>query len=348
MKKKKALILGMLLSTTGLMFGCSNSSTLTEKEKTEVLNSIILYEKDANGQLSDLDKLITKNIKSFNQEEKDMAIESYTQNVFAFVNDLNTKLYTVGYELESVIKKYDVDIYNSNTFSKIPKEHAMVKGFLEELNHEGFTLEWNKDYKSYTIQIDYQEILDKYSSHMSKSLKSFIEYNRYEVEKANVFDVEKETVNLKEVASMILKAEEGLALDKEQGYPYVDNWMSVLDYYYKLFFGITHDYFVSSDYIKSDILDSYKEIAKENEGTQLAEKINEVLTHFDENGKNFDKISKVKVSEIVKGIFTDEIMNAIKIQQPTFELEEDKANTDVIVTEETTTPVSEDVTEVAE
>jgi len=348
MKKNRALMLGMLMGTVGLMFGCSNhsnSSNLTEKEKTEILNSIILYEKDEGGQLSDLDKLITQNIKSFTQEEKDIAIESYTKNVFTFVSDLNTKLYTIGYELENVVKKYGVDIQNPSTFSKIPKEHAMVKGFLEELNYEGFTLEWNKDFQSYNIQLDYQEILDKYSTYMSKSLKAYIEYNRDEVKENNIFDVENESVNLKEVANKILKAEEGLALDKEQGYPYVDNWMSLLEYYYELFFGINHDYFVSSDYIKSDILETYKTIAKENEGTQLAEKINEVLAHFDENGKNFDKVAKIKVSKIVKGIFTDEIVEAIKAQQPQFELEDEAVSTDVEVTpsEETTEKVTEEV-----
>lgn len=328
MKKNRALMLGMLIGTAGLMFGCSNSSTLTKEEKTEILNSIILYEKDEDGQLSDLDELISKNIKSFTQEEKDAVIESYTQNVYSFVSDLNTKLYTIGYELEDVIEKYDIDIYKSSTFSKIPKGHSMVKGFLEELNYEGFTLEWNDNYQSYNIQLDYKEILDKYGEYMSKSLNAFIEYNRYEVEEAEIFNVAKETINIEEVGNMILKAETGLALDKEQNYPYVDNWMSVLEYYYQLFFGVNHDYFVSSDYVKSDVLETYKTIAEENEGTQLAEMINKVLTYYNENGKNFDEVTKVKLQKIVDEIFTDEIVEAIKVQQPTFSLEETEETTE--------------------
>ena len=56
--------------------------------------------------------------------------------------------------------------------------------------------------------------------------------------------------------------------------------------------------------------------------------INKVLTYYNENGKNFDEVTKVKLQKIVDEIFTDEIVEAIKVQQPTFSLEETEETTE--------------------
>ena len=173
----KKILISLILAGTcaSLVTGCTGTTgTLTDEQKAEIKTSILEFSAEGKDDLSELDKLINDNIVHFNQEEKDEIIDTYVLNMFAFVDDLNTKLYTLGYELEDVVEEYGIDVLNPSTYKKIPDIHATVRGFLEEINEEGFALESESENADYYISVNIQEVLDKYGKHMSDSLKNYL------------------------------------------------------------------------------------------------------------------------------------------------------------------------------
>lgn len=315
----KKVLIGLILAgtCTSLLVGCTGTTgSLTDEQKAEIKTSILEFSAEGKDNLGELDKLISDNIVHFNQEEKDEIIDTYVLNMFAFVDDLNTKLYTLGYELEDVVKEYEIDVLKPSTFKKIPDIHATVRGFLEEISAEGFALESEGENSNYYISINIQEVLDKYSKHMSASLKNYLELNAYEMKSKDFVNKEKSTIDMDEVVNRILKIEKGLELDKKQDYAFADKWTASLEYYYSVFFGLSHDYFISSEYMKDDIIAKYKEVAEKNKDTQLAKDIEQVLTILSENGNRFDSTTKEKIIKVVQGIYTEEIKKAINLKYP--------------------------------
>lgn len=315
----KKILIGLMLTgiCSSLLVGCTGTTDpLTDVEKGSIKTSILEFSVEGKDNLNELDELIKDNIAYFNQEEKDEIIDAYVLNMFSFVDDLNTKLYTLGYELEDVVEEYEIDVLDSSTYKKIPDTHATIKGFLEEVNAEGFILESEQENADYNISVNIEEVLEKYGKHMSPSLKSYLEFNAYELTSKDFENKEKETIDIDEVADRILKIEKGLELDKKQDYIFADKWTASLEYYYTVFFGLSHDYFISTEYIKNDIVTKYEEVAEKNKGTQLAKDINAVLDILSKNGNRFDAVTKEEVTKVVEGIFTEEIQNAINLKYP--------------------------------
>lgn len=316
MNKKLLLGIALITSVTGLV-GCNQGvKDLSEEQKTEIRNEILLFSPEENGEFADLDKLVSENIQYFTQEQKDEIIETYIDNLYLFASDLSDKLYFVGYELEDVVEQYKIDIVDHKTYKKIPDSHAMVRGLLEELKEEGFTLESEGNNSGYYVVVDLDKVLSKFGNHMSKSLKSYLEFNVFELTNDNIIDYDKSLVNLEEVANRIITLEKGLEIDKAQNYQFVDKWTSSLEEYYNILFGMSHDYFVSSDYLKADIFKEYKALAEKHKDTQLAEMLNKVINILEDNGKNFDEVTKEKIRQVVKSIYTEDITNAINRKYP--------------------------------
>lgn len=316
----------VLLTTIviGGLFLISNpTKQLSESEKDKILTSIQTYSADENDDLGDLDKLVSENIGYFNQKDKDTIIDSYLKSVYEFVGDLDVKLSTVGYELDDVIKEYDIKVNEKRTYYKIPKTHATVKGFLEELNTKGFSLKLNEDTKTYYIDVNIEQVLSKYEKYMSESLKKYLEFSVYEMREVSFIDEKKREIGIDEVVKRILMIEDGIALDKKQGYQFIDNWTKCLEGYYNILFGLSHDYFISSEYVKDEIITKYTEIVKENEGTKLAQDLNKVINILNKNGKNFNNSTQVDISKIIEDIYTDEIKEAISEKHPENEIETD-------------------------
>lgn len=318
-KRNKKRIIGLLMvGVITTLVGCSEKGQeLTEKEKTEVMNSIMEFSREEKEDLNELDKLISENIELFNQTEKDEIINTYLMNMYSFSDDLGNKLYTIGYELDDVVKNYEVDVINPSTYAKIPNEHATVKGFLTEVNEEGFALKRDDENSPFYIDINLQKVLDKYGDYMSKSLREYVEFNVYEMNEPEFIDIEKEEINIDEVVNRILKIEKGMETDKAQNYEFIDKWTSSLEYYYDVLFGLSHEYFVSSEFIKEDILKKYEEIVKENQGTKLAKDTEKVIEILKGNDKKVDNKTMGEIIDYVQGtIYTDEVKDVIKQKYP--------------------------------
>lgn len=321
---KKALLGFIILASSSTLIGCGQSvNSLTDEEKTEIRNTILLHDSSDKDSIDELEQLIDKNITYFNQKDKDDMIMSYISNHYTLISDLKDKLTTIGYELEDVVELYGVDVHNPSTYKKIPDTHATVKGFLTELDKKGFTLNSDSDVSAFYVSVDLSKVLNKYGSHMSKSLKAYVEFCDYEIINNDTFDEDKLEYDLTEVCERILKLENGLSIDKEQNYDYADKWTSLLEDYYYILFGIDHDYFISTGYIKDSIIEKYKSLAENNKGTNLEKNINEILDILKDNGRRFDEVTRYKIkSAIEHNIYIEEVQNAINLKDPSTLIDE--------------------------
>lgn len=314
---KKALLGLLILASSSTLIGCSSSKTLTDEEKTEIRNTILLYESEGNEDIKELGSLLENNIAHFDQKDKDDMIQAYITNHYSIGSDLADKLTLIGYELEDVIEEYGIDVYDSSTYKKIPDSHGTVRGFLAELKEKGFALQSESDVSDFYITVDLENIVNKFGSHMSKSLKAYADFSVYEMKSNDTFDEEKNEFDLDEICNRLTKLENGLKIDKEQNYQYVEKWTDLMEDYYFILFGIDHDYFISSEYIKQPIIDKYKELAKTHKGTDIEKNINQVLSILSENGNRFDEVTRSKIKIFIEdSIYTKEIKNAISINNP--------------------------------
>lgn len=316
--KKNKLLLTILSSTLilSLFAGCTaKTNNLTEDQKIEILNEIKIYDVAGEKTLSDLEKLIDENISNYNEEERDIMVNKYIEELYSNLGSLSDILLTVGYDLEDIVEKFNIDVNNKKDYSKIPDNNAIVRGFLEELHAKGFSLEKSSSTGSYIIVLDTVALKDKYSDKVSKSLSKFLEFNAYESTSKAFANSEARTVDLDEVAKRIAMIEDGIVEDKEQDYKYIDNWMSASNYYYQILIGTSHDYFVSTDYLKDDIFSKYKELAEKYKDKQLGKILNELVDIYTKNAKKADSNVLKEITDLVeKEVLTDEIQKALEEQ----------------------------------
>lgn len=306
MKKKfvKVLICGItLVFVLGSVLTIKNlkpQKTLTEQEKIQILNTIKTYDVEDKSKLTELEKLIDENISYYSEDERDIMISKYSSAIYVSLDSLNNVLYMIGYDIEDVINDYGVDPTNPSTYKKIPDNYATVRGFLEELHTKGFILSYSDLTKSYVIKVDNKELLDKYGKYVSKSLSKLLEFNSYEDENMPPINEDKKTIDLDEVAKRISMIEDGIKVDKTQGYDYIISWVSAETDYYDLLIGNGYDgYFVSNEYLKEDVFNKYKELQEKYKDKTLGKTLEKIIQFYTDNGKKSDANNLKKVIDIV-------------------------------------------------
>ncbi|MCC0727170.1 hypothetical protein KGF51_12195 [Clostridioides sp. ZZV14-6045] len=210
-----------------------------------------------------------------------------------------------------------MNVNNEASFNSIPKEHATVKGFLQEVKSKGFALEAGNENSNYTITVNLEKVNEKYGKYISESLKRYLEFNNYEINSnIQVIDDNKKTVNMDEVVKRIKKIESGMNIDKKQSYEFADKWTSSLEYYYNILFGISHNYFIETEYFNSNIIKQYKDIIESNQNTDMSKKLSKVVNVLDKNNRKFDSNTKVQIENIINEIYTKDIKDAINKKYP--------------------------------
>ena len=289
------------------------TKSLSEAEKIEILNEIKVYDTEDISKFIELKNLIDENIEFYSEEERDIMINKYSNAIYASLGYLNEILYKVGYDLEDVIEKYNIDVTNPKTYKNIPKDYATIKGFLEEVHTKGFILKYSNDVDAYIITANQEEIYDKYGDLVSNSLAKMLEFSAYEAKSENVINSKEETVNLDEVAKRITMIEEGVKADVEQGYDYIASWIGTQEEYYGALIGANHTYFVANDYLKQDIFNKYVELQEKYKDTQLGTVLEKIIEFYKSNGKKADSNSLKKVMDIIDAeTKTEEIETKVK------------------------------------
>ncbi|HBG1535132.1 TPA: hypothetical protein KPH35_002168 [Clostridioides difficile] len=210
-----------------------------------------------------------------------------------------------------------MNVNDEASFNSIPKEHATIKGFLQEVKSKGFSLEAGNKNSNYTITVNLEKVNEKYGKYISESLKRYLEFNNYEINSnIQVIDDNKKTVNLDEVIKRIKKIEAGMDIDKKQSYEFADKWTNSLEYYYNILFGISHNYFIETEYFNSNILKQYKDIIESNKNTDMSKKLSKVVNVLEKNNRKFDSNTKVQIENIINEIYTKDIKDAINKKYP--------------------------------
>ncbi|HBG4630396.1 TPA: hypothetical protein KQE75_003667 [Clostridioides difficile] len=210
-----------------------------------------------------------------------------------------------------------MNVNDEASFNSIPKDHATIKGFLQEVKSKGFSLEAGNKNSNYTITVNLEKVNEKYGKYISESLKRYLEFNNYEINSnIQVIDDNKKTVNLDEVIKRIKKIEAGMDIDKKQSYEFADKWTSSLEYYYNILFGISHNYFIETEYFNSNILKQYKDIIESNKNTDMSKKLSKVVNVLEKNNRKFDSNTKVQIENIINEIYTKDIKDAINKKYP--------------------------------
>ena len=135
--------------STGMQNKISPKRTLSDDEKNEILKQIGDFKVTNKESLNNLVKLIDENIASFDLRERDLMIKKYILSLYDLMNNLNSVLSVIGYDLEQVVNDYDIKVNDKTSIESIPNEYGTVKGFLLEVKDKGFfinSLNKNKDF----------------------------------------------------------------------------------------------------------------------------------------------------------------------------------------------------------
>lgn len=300
--------------STGMQNKISPKRTLSNDEKNEILKQIGDFKVTNKESLNNLVKLIDENIASFDLRERDLMIKKYILSLYDLMNNLNSVLSVIGYDLEQVVNDYDIKVNDKTSIETIPNEYGTVKGFLLEVKDKGFFINSLNKNKDFYLDLDLGNVLTKYKEYISSSMDSYISFNNYEMNNTSLLLDSSNNYNLDEIINRIKMLTDGLELDKQNNYIMVDKYLSSLTYYYQLLLGLSHNQFVdvSTNEFNSSILEKYTTLQEENKDTIIGDILEKTILSINTNNMIYDNDLKSMINDYVNSlIYTDEIKNVI-------------------------------------
>lgn len=300
--------------STGMQNKISPKRTLSNDEKNEILKQIGDFKVTNKESLNNLVKLIDENIASFDLRERDLMIKKYILSLYDLMNNLNSVLSVIGYDLEQVVNDYDIKVNDKTSIETIPNEYGTVKGFLLEVKDKGFFINSLNKNKDFYLDLDLGNVLTKYKEYISPSMDSYISFNNYEMNNTSLLLDSSNNYNLDEIINRIKMLTDGLELDKQNNYIMVDKYLSSLTYYYQLLLGLSHNQFVdvSTNEFNSSILEKYTTLQEENKDTVIGDILEKTILSINTNNMIYDNDLKSMINDYVNSlIYTDEIKNVI-------------------------------------
>ena len=300
--------------STGMQNKISPKRTLSNDEKNEILKQIGDFKVTNKESLNNLVKLIDENIASFDLRERDLMIKKYILSLYDLMNNLNSVLSVIGYDLEQVVNDYDIKVNDKTSIETIPNEYGTVKGFLLEVKDKGFFINSLNKNKDFYLDLDLGNVLTKYKEYISPSMDSYISFNNYEMNNTSLLLDSSNNYNLDEIINRIKMLTDGLELDKQNNYIMVDKYLSSLTYYYQLLLGLSHNQFVdvSTNEFNSSILEKYTTLQEENKDTIIGDILEKTILSINTNNMIYDNDLKSMINDYVNSlIYTDEIKNVI-------------------------------------
>ena len=300
--------------STGMQNKISPKRTLSNDEKNEILKQIGDFKVTNKESLNNLVKLIDENIASFDLRERDLMIKKYILSLYDLMNNLNSVLSVIGYDLEQVVNDYDIKVNDKTSIETIPNEYGTVKGFLLEVKDKGFFINSLNKNKDFYLDLDLGNVLTKYKEYISPSMDSYISFNNYEMNNTSLLLDSSNNYNLDEIINRIKMLTDGLELDKQNNYIMVDKYLSSLTYYYQLLLGLSHNQFVdvSTNEFNSSILEKYTTLQEENKDTVIGDILEKTILSINTNNMIYDNDLKSMINDYINSlIYTDEIKNVI-------------------------------------
>jgi hypothetical protein len=229
------------------------------------------------------------------------------------MNNLNSILGVVGYDLETVVETYNISVNDKTSIESIPNNYGTVKGFLLEVKEKGFFMNSLNDNKDFYIDLDLSNFLEKYRDYISPSMIAYIEFNNYEMNNTTLLS-SNNLYDLDEIVTRINMLEDGLKLDEEYYNIMIDKYTSSLVYYYQLLLGLSHTQFVdSTNTFNEEILEKYIEIQEANEDTTIADVLEKTTLAIEANEMVYSDELKTMVGDYLNSlIYTSETTKAIE------------------------------------
>lgn len=326
----------------------SPKKELTLEEKNKILKEINEYTITNTEDLNNLVLLIDENIASFDLRERDLMVKKYIIESFNQMNNLNAILAVIGFDLETVVEKYDINVNDKVSINTIPDSYGSVKGFLLEVKDKGFFINSINENKEFYLDLDLNNVLEKYRDYISPSMIAYIEFNNYEMNNAMSF-TETNSYDLDEIVTRINMLEDGMELDSKYNYVMIEKYTASLQYYYQLLLGLSHNHFVTTDNIfKTNIKNKYSVVITNNTDTTVATVLDKTLLVLETNDNIFDDNIKSMLNEYITSIiFTEDILNVLELQiNNKYEvLTKSQINNLMKEKEESTTETTEEVEE---
>lgn len=290
-----------------------DAKVMSKDEKNKVLKSIDNRKVTNKEELDDLVTLIDSNIASFDLRERDMMIKKYINSLYDLMNNLNSILGVVGYDLETVVETYNISVNDKTSIESIPNNYGTVKGFLLEVKEKGFFMNSLNDNKDFYIDLDLSNFLEKYRDYISPSMIAYIEFNNYEMNNTTLLS-SNNLYDLDEIVTRINMLEDGLKLDEEYYNIMIDKYTSSLVYYYQLLLGLSHTQFVdSTNTFNEEILEKYIEIQEANEDTTIADVLEKTTLAIEANEMVYSDELKTMVGDYLNSlIYTSKTTKAIE------------------------------------
>lgn len=287
---------------------------LTDTQKNKILKQIGDFKVTNKESLNNLIKLIDDNIASFDLRERDLIIKKYILSLYDLMNNLNSILSVIGYDLEQVVMDYDIKVNDKTSIESIPNEYGTIKGFLLEVKDKGFFINSLNQNKDFYLDLDLGNVLTKYKEYISPSMNSYISFNNYEMNNTALLLDDSNNYNLDEIINRIKMLNDGLNLDKDNNYIMVDKYLSSLTYYYQLLLGLSHNQFidVSNNNFDSNILEKYKTLQKKNKDSSIGDILEKTILAIEKNKMVYDDDLKSMINDYVNSIiYNDNIKKVL-------------------------------------
>lgn len=288
-------------SSIGISNKIAEKQTLTIQQKNEILKQIDECNVTNKETLYDLIYLIDSNISSFDQRERDLMVKKYMLSLYSLMNNLNSVLEVVGYDLENAVNEFNININDKASIETLPDTYGVVKGFLLEVKSKGFFVNSNGDNEGFYLDLDLGNMIDKYNEYISPSFIKYIEFNNYEMN--NILS----DYNIEEIANRIKMLEDGMRLDKKNHYVVSDRYVTSITYYYQILLGLSHNNFVdANNKFNQKILNEYSEL-KASETTM--DILNKMTLAIQANDMIYDETVKELVYDYMNSkIYSDELI----------------------------------------
>lgn len=299
------------LLTTGMQNEISLKKELSIEEKNSILKTVDEFVVTDKESLKELVLIIDENIASFELRERDLLIRKYVLSLYDLMNNLNSVLSVIGYDLETVVSEYKINVNDKNSIQSIPDKYGTVKGFLLEVKDKGFFIN-SLNNNSFYLDLDLGNILEKYKDYISPSMNEYLNFNNYEMHNTMTLS-ETNTYNLEELANRINTLSLGLEVDKNNNYVMVDKYTSSLKYYYNLLLGLSHSQFVdNNNMFNGDILNMYKTLQTKYKDTTLGSVLEKTILVIEASENVYDENIKLMIDEYLNSlIYTQEIQDTL-------------------------------------
>ncbi|WP_415286254.1 hypothetical protein [Clostridium perfringens] len=293
------------------------NTPMAEKAQVEFNNK--LANQVATGvSLEKLQKEVDSNINKLNVDNATKAINTYIFDLYQLNSQDMAILNAIKPLMDSEAEQYKLDLTKGKEYKKLP--NGIVKGFLQQIEKDHLLL--RKNSSNYYVTVDMDYVLKHYEKYISTDLKEFIEF-RIKEDNKSIFDIEKQTFDLDEVAKRIDSIEK--SEEKYKKSPYLPQWESSKQYYYQIMFQTNHRFFLDKDNkVKPEILKSYEKYISDYKGTQLAENLSKILDVLKEN----PSVNEGKYVETLNNVMNETFKPSKSIEEESKTKSDDKTKVD--------------------